>query len=220
MDTSMRSLLRMIDPGRRKAMNKRRAIVGAVVLALSAVALWAFGWLGGTDPAVAELQQMGDQMWNQDLPEAQRDQLRDDFRERMRALSDDQRRAFFDGNRDQWMRRVEQRMDEFFALPPSGQQERLDEILDRMQQWRQNPSRNANTRDRGGDRGDERRGRDGWRNMTEAQRDERSKRRLDRTSPKLRAQFSEFRRRLDERSKQRGLGEVPGWGFRGGGRGA
>jgi hypothetical protein len=155
---------------------------------------------------------MGDQMWNRDLPDAQRDQLRDDFRQRMSSLSDDQRRAFFDANRGQWMQRVQQRMDEFFALAPADQQKRLDEILNQMQQRRLNrPNDGARDGRRDG------RGRGDWANMTEAQRDERAKRRLDRTSPKLRAQFSEFRRRLDERSKERGMGEVPGWGFRGGG---
>jgi hypothetical protein len=202
-------------------MDKRKLIIGTVLMILlAAVAAWALGFIGGTDPAVAELQQMGEQMWNRGLPEAQRDQLRDDFRERMRALSDDQRSAFFDANRDQWMLGVQRRMDEFFALPVADQQKRLDEILDRMQQWRQTRGQDGGARDasaRDGRR--DGRGRGGWQNMTEAQRDERSKRRLDRTSPKLRAQFSEFRRRLDERSKQRGMGEVPGWGFRGGGRG-
>jgi hypothetical protein len=193
-------------------MNKRKIAIGALSILVLAAAAWACSLFDGTDPAVAELQQMGDQMWNRDLPDAQRDQLRDDFRQRMSSLSDDQRRAFFDANRGQWMQRVQQRMDEFFALAPADQQKRLDEILNQMQQRRLNrPNDGARDGRRDG------RGRGDWANMTEAQRDERAKRRLDRTSPKLRAQFSEFRRRLDERSKERGMGEVPGWGFRGGG---
>ena len=54
--------------------------------------------------------------------------------------------------------------------------------------------------------------------MSEAQRDERSKRRLDSTSPKMRAQFSELRRRLDERAQQRGVKLEDPWGGRFGGR--
>lgn len=194
-------------------MNRRKIITGAIVIVMLAAGAWAFGLFRGTDPAVAELQQIGEQMFNRDLPDAQRDQLRDNFRDRIRALSDDQRRAFFDANRGQWMGRIERRMDEFFAMSPADQQKRLDEILNRMNEPRQRPPEGAR-RDRNGSGG-----RGGWGNMTEAQREERSKRRLDRTSPKIRAQFSEFRRRLDERAKQRGIGELPGWGFPGGRRG-
>jgi hypothetical protein len=190
-------------------MNKRKLIIGAATVAVLAVVACAWGFLGGTDPAVAELQQMAEKAFDSDMPESQRDQFRDDFRERMRALSDNQRQAFFDANRDRWMQRIEERMDEFFALPAAEQQKRLDEILDRMSRPREDRSQGADR----GDRGRDSRGPGNWANMTEAQRDERSKRRLDQTSPKLRAQFSEFRRRLDERSKQRGMGERPRRGF-------
>ena len=189
-------------------MNKRKVTLGLVVLLVVVGAAWAFGLFGGADPAVAELQQMGDQMWNRDLPDGQRDQLRDDFRQRMQSMTDQQRDAFFDANRDQWMGRMEQRMDEFFAMSQADQQKRLDEMLDRMRQPRTGQRPNPG----GGDRG-------GWANLTEAQRDERSKRRLDRTSPKIRAQFTEFRRRLDDRAKQRGVNppSMGGWGGRRGG---
>ena len=188
-------------------MNQRKLMIGAMVVLLIAAGAWALGLFGGADPAVAELQQMGEQMFDRDLPDAQRDQLRDDFRERIRSLSDEQRRAFFETNRDRWMGRIEQRMDEFFVMSPADQQQRLDEILDRMTQPRTDRQN-----------GDGRRGRGNWGNMTEAQRDERAKRRLDNTSPKLRAQFSEFRRRLEDRAGQRGITNLPDWG--GGRRGA
>jgi hypothetical protein len=181
-------------------MDKRKVTIGTVVVVLLAVvSAWALGLFGGTDPAVAELQQMGERMFDGDLPEAERDQLRGDFRERIRSLSDEERRAFFDASRDRWMGRIEQRMDEFFAMPPADQQQRLDEILDRMNR----PRTERPGRDRGG--------RGNWGTMSEAQRDERSKRRLDRTSPKLRAQFTEFRRRLEDRANARGM-TVPDWG--------
>lgn len=200
-------------------MKKHKLIVGAATIAILAAVALVWGFLGGTDPAVAELQQMAEQAFDRDLPEAERDQFRDDFRERMRALSDDQRQAFFDANRDHWMQRGEERMNEFFALPPADQQKRLDEILDRMAQPRENRPRDANRGGGGRDRVSDGRGRGNWGSMTEAQRDERSKRRLDQTSPKARAQFSEFRQRLEQRAKERGMGELPGWGFPGGRRG-
>lgn len=212
-------------------MKKRKAILcGAVVVLLAGTAAWALGVFNRTDPAVAELQQIGSQMWDRTLPEAQHNQIRDDFRQRMESLTDDQRRAFFDANRDQWTGQMQKRMDEFFAMSKADQQKRLDEIINRMVQARNSPQLNANSRnqqnatgvnqqnprsrDANGNRGDRR-------NMSEAQRDERAKKRLDRTTPKMRAQFSEFRKQLEARAQQRGisLGDQRG-GFSGGfGRG-
>ena len=56
--------------------NEKRLLVRTVILVLVAAA-WAFGLFGGTDPAIAKLQEIGDQMNDQNLPDAQRDQLRD-----------------------------------------------------------------------------------------------------------------------------------------------
>jgi len=202
-------------------MDRRKLIAGVAAIVVLVAGAWALGIFGGADPAAAELQQLGAQMFDPGVPEPQRDQLRDDFRKRMGAMSDDQRRAFFDANRDQWMGRIEQRMDAFFEMSPADQQKRLDEIINRMIEPGNQARPNA-----GGNRGGWGGGAvgGGWSggggNMTEAQRDERAKSRLDRTSPKMRAQLPEFRRRLDERAKERGIGELPGWGFPGGGRGA
>jgi hypothetical protein len=96
-------------------------------------------------------------------------------------------------------------------MSPAEQQKRLDEIINRMSQPRQ-PRSNGRGEQAG--RGEGRGGGD-RNNMTEAQRDERSKRRLDRSSPKMRAQFAEFRKKLDARAKERGLPNLPGWGFDG-----
>jgi hypothetical protein len=191
-------------------MNKRKWIISSFVLLLLVVAgAWAFGLFGSTDPAIAKLQEIGDQMNAPNLQDAQRDQLRDQFRTQMRSLTDEQRRAFFDSNRDQWQMRSAQRMNEYFALSKADQIKRLDEIINRSaQQQKQNQGQNANRG--GGSRG----------NMSEAQREERSKRRLDSTSPKMRAQYAEFRKQLDQRAAQRGVKMDNGWGRGGfGGRG-
>jgi hypothetical protein len=190
-------------------MDKRKTTVIVVVLLLLALGAWAFGLLGGTDPAIAALEQLRDQMSNRSLPDGQRQQLRDDFRARLGSLSDDQRRAFFQSGRQFWMQRAEQRMDEFFTLTASDQQRQLDEMLSRMSARRnQAPGANRQQRRSAGPGSDGGRGR----NMTDAQRDERAKRRLDHSSPKMRAQFAEFRRRLNERAQQRGIdpGNLPG----------
>jgi uncharacterized membrane protein len=195
-------------------MNKRRAIISCVLsIMLVGFAAWAFGFFNRSNPAVAELQQLGSQMWDRSLPDDQRNQLRTDFRQRMESMTDDQRRAFFDANRDQWTGRMQQRMDEYFAMPKADQQKRLDEILNRIAQAQKSQQQNASSqRNRGAGNS-----RGGGRNMTDAQREERSKRRLDRTTPKMRAQFSEFRRQLDSRAQQRGiqLGDQRGRDFGG-----
>jgi hypothetical protein len=193
-------------------MTKRRAIISSVLtLLLIFVAAWAFGFFNRTDPAIAELQQIGSQMWDKNLPDAERNQLRTDFRQRMESMTDEQRRAFFDANRNQWAGRSQQRMDEYFAMSKADQQKRLDEIINRMVQAQNSQSPNASGQsNRGANRG-------GGRNMTAAQREERSKRRLDNTTPRQRAQFTEFRKQLDSRAQQRGiqLGDQRGRGFGG-----
>jgi len=176
-------------------------ISSVLTLLLVCVVAWAFGFFRGEDPQIAELQRIGSQMWDKNLPDADRNQLRTDFRQRMDSMTDEQRRAFFDANRNQWTGRAQQRMDEFFALSKTEQQKRLDDILNRMVQAKNSPQQNSNGR---GNRGANS-NRGSGRNMTAAQREERSKRRLDSTSPKMRAQFSEFRKQLDQRAQQRGI---------------
>jgi hypothetical protein len=181
-------------------MKQRNLIITVLIVGTLAVAAWAFGFLGGTDPAIAELQQMAAQAFGQDLSVAQEAELRQQFRQKMDGLTPEQRESFFDANRDRWMQRMETRMNGFFAMSPAEQQKRLDGIIDQMNRPRDSRAQNG-----GGDRG-------GWGNMTEAQRDERSKRRLDQTSPKMRAQFTEFRKKLEVRAKERGISQLPGWG--------
>lgn len=211
-------------------MTKRRAIIGGVVMILLLVGSgWAFGLFSGSDPAIAELQQIGSKMWDRSVPEAERNQLRGDFRQRMESLSDDQRRSFFDASRGQWAGREQQRMDDFFKMSKADQQKRLDEILDRIVKGRASQQQNATgvnlqngqqNQANGGQSG--RRGANssrGPRDQSAAAREERSKRRLDRTTPAMRAQFTQFRKQLDTRAQQRGIslgdqrgGGMPGFG--------
>jgi hypothetical protein len=184
--------------------NRTKIVWSCAILLLALIAAWFFGWLG-SDPAIAKLQELGEQMSDDNLPDAQRDQLRDQWRQQMQSLSGDQRRAYFNANRDGWQQRSQQRMDEFFGLPKGEQQKRLDEMLGRMNRPRGNDQRRGDGRSAsGGSGGGSRAGR------TEAQREERSKRRLDRSTPKMRAQYAEFRRLLNQRAQQLGV-QVNGW---------
>jgi hypothetical protein len=196
-------------------MIKRRGILsGVLTLVLVVFAAWALGFFHQTDPAIAELQDLSGKMRDASLTDAQRNQMRTDFRQRLDSLSEDERRAFFNSNRNEWNQRTQQRMDEYFAMSKADQQKRLDEILNRMVQARNSQQQqNANGQ---GSRGAS--GNRGGRNMTDAERQQRSKQRLDNTTPKQRAQFAEFRKQLDTRAQQRGiqLGDQRGRGFGGG----
>lgn len=186
-------------------MKKNHLAIGATVLAVLLVAAWALGFLGGTDPAVASAIQLSEQAFNSNASEAERDQSRAQLRTIVEGFTPQQRDAFFSANRGQFEQRAEQRMKEFFAMSKADQQKRLDEMINRMMQPGDRGAGGPPGRGRGGDRG-------GRGNLTEAQRDERSKRRLDRSSPQMRAQFAEFRKKLDARAKERGISQLPGWG--------
>jgi hypothetical protein len=179
--------------------NRTKIAWGSMILFLALIAAWWLGWLGGADPAIARLQELSEQMSDQ-LPDAERDQLRDQWRQQMQSLSDEQRRAYFNANRDGWQARQQQRMDEFFGLPKNEQQKRLDEMIGRMNRPRGNDRRRGDGRTASGARGG-----GGRAGRTESQREERSKRRLDGSTPKMRAQFAQFRRMLNERAQQLGV---------------
>jgi len=186
-------------------MNKRGAVISSVILLLViAAAAWAYF---RTDPVVAEMQMLQDQLFaNRDLPEAERRAHWDNFRQRMDGLTDAQRSDLRSAGRDRWEQFAQQRMDQFFQLSPADQRKQLDEMIDRMENRDRTPNPNAGRGGRGG----------GGRNLSDAQRAQRGKERLDRTSPKMRAQFTEFRRLLNDRRAERGL--PPSEGRPGGGR--
>jgi hypothetical protein len=192
-------------------MEKRKFSIAVVAVLLLAGAAWAYSRIGRTDPVVAEMQQLRDQMFqNRDLPEADRRAQWQDFRQRMDGLTDAQRAALRDGGREQWQQFGQQRMNEFFALPRAEQNKRLDDMIDRMMAREKERQQNPNANQRGGGRGGNRG------NLTDAQRDQRRKERLDRTDPKMRAQFTEFGRRMNERRAERGLPPMQGGPGRGG----
>lgn len=197
-------------------MDKRKAIVACIVVFLLGVgAAWALGYIGD-DPALAELQHMREQMSDDDLSDAHRQRLRDEFRARMDGLSEAQRDAFRDRGREQWQEQAQRRMDEFFELPPADQKKRLDDMIDRMVERQKERQKNPNANNGGG----QGRGNGGGRNMTQAQRDQRAKERIARTDPKSRAQRDVFRQMMGDRMKQRGISPPPdgGRGPWGGGR--
>jgi len=182
-------------------MNKKKTAIGAVMLALVVGAGWALGFFDTTDPQVAELQKLREETFgrmDQMSDEERRSQFQE-FRQRVEGLSEDQRREFFESSREGFQQVRVQRMDQFFAMTPEEQTKRLNELIDRMEEWRANRGQGGGW-GRGGGRG----------NMTAAQRDQHSKQRLDRSTPEMRAKMDRFRDMMNERREERGLEPIDG----------
>lgn len=210
-------------------MDKKKAIIGVIaVLFIGIGAAWAMGYFHRTDPAFAELQQLRDQM--RTAPDADRQGLRDQFRQKMEGLTDDQRREFFQSNRGQFRQDMRRQMNEFFAMSPADQKKRLDEMIDRnIKRQKERAAQGGGQGGPGGGGGGAiggaagGGGRGGGGNrtaQTDGQREQRQKSRLDNSDPVERGQQDKFRQMMGDRMQQRGI--QPGQGGGGpwmGGRG-
>ncbi len=176
-------------------MNKKLAVAATLILALLAGVGWAL--FSGEDVEVAEANQMRDELFQkvETMSPEERRTGREAIREITRDFSQDQRRAFGRGMRQFFMKRV----DKLLAMPTEEQSKELDKWIDRMEDMR------ANREARGdGGRGD--RGGD----LSQAERDQRRKQRLDRTTPEMRAKRDRMKDLINERREERGLEPIEG----------
>lgn len=126
-------------------------------------------------------------------------------RVRRDELSDQQRRRLRENMHSTLRAHMEQRLNEYFELPPGEQTAYLDRMIDRMYQRRERRDRDGGRADAGragrrdGDSDRHRRG--GRRGPTP----ERLKRRLEHSTPEMRAKFVEFRKALRRRMEERGI---------------
>lgn len=178
-------------------MKKKHVVIASVITLLLVGVVWAL--YNRPDPAVAEAKQMRDEMLkNMDSMTGQERRAQfETLRDRMRDFTPEQRREFGSGMRQFMMQRV----DRILALPPDQQRAELDRIIDQMEEFRQNREPRGERPDRGG-------------NMSAAQRDQRRKQGLDRTTPEMRGKMDAMRDLLNDRRNERGLEPM-----RGGGRG-
>lgn len=186
------------------------------VVAVGAGAAWAI-YFPREDPQLAVVQDLGKQMREAEkLPDDQRRALRDQFRAEMEKLSEEERDRLWRERRAGFQRQMEQRMLEVLSLPPEQQAAVLDRHIDEMEkrrkEWESRSQQRGGERKEGpggaakegGKEGSQAGGRgSGTRERTGA--NSGRNRRLDRTSPKQRAQMTEYRRLMNERRKQRGL---------------
>lgn len=197
--------------------NKKKIAIGVTALLLIAAGVWAFSG-DGVDPAVAALEAQRETMFSPNATDTDRAA----FRAQIDALTDAQRRQFFERGRPDMERRMAERMNEMFNQPPEqlrreAKQRAADIIADRA-------TRGADdNRGPGGPPGSGPGGPGGRGPMTDAQRDSMRKQMLDNIPSQTRAQFSEFRKMINDELKSKGQEEMSGrdmramFGGRGGG---
>ncbi len=176
-------------------MNKKHALSATVILVLLVGLAWAL--FSGEDAELAEAKQMRDELFQKadTMSTEERHAGREAIRERMQDFSPDQRREFGQGMRQFFMQRV----DKLLAMSPEVQTQEIDKMIDRMEEMRGN--REA--------RGDDRRGNRGG-DMSSAERDQRRKQRLDRSTPEMRAKMDAMKDLINQRREDRGLEPIEG----------
>ncbi|QDT70322.1 hypothetical protein MalM25_32690 [Planctomycetes bacterium MalM25] len=175
---------------------KKWAIAGGTLLALLA-GVWVglFGLFD--DPALAELQREFDAS----IARGDGPPPRDQMRERLDGLSDQQRRRFFMRNRETMMQEMSGRMTEVLNLPPEERRREIAARADRVMEARANGD--ADNRPPGPPGGG-RPGGPGGRDRGDMSQSDRMKSIADRTTPEMRGAFSETKRLIDEELANRG----------------
>jgi len=184
-------------------MEKKHFIAAAIILVLLGGVGWAL--FSGEDKEFLEVEQKRDDLF-QKIDSLTPDQRRAEFealREQTRDFSDEQKRSLREGGR----RFMMQRVDQLLAMPKDQQREEIDKFIDQMEARRN--AREANGDEgRGGPGGDRDRGRD----LSSAERDQRRKERLDRSTPAMRGKMDAMKDLLNERREERGLAPIEGGG--------
>ena len=190
-------------------MNKKWIVAILAALVLVAVGGWAAGLFDGTDPKVAELEQLRDESFKRadDLSDEERRVQMEGFREKVQDLNEDQRREFMESSRPIMQQFFIRQMHNFFEKTPEEQQADLDQWIDRMEQFRKAREAAGNQDGPGGGPGG---GPGNRQNLSPQQRDQWAKQMLDRTSPELRAMATTFFSMLNERRQERGLEPIEG----------
>ncbi|MEM8947047.1 MAG: hypothetical protein AAGD11_17875 [Planctomycetota bacterium] len=175
-------------------MEKKHIIVATLIVALLAGVGWAL-W-SGDDAEMVEAKQMQSEMLQkmESMSPDERRESRDNFRQMAQGLSEDQRRQLGEGFRRFFM----QRMDQLLAMPREQQIQEIDQLIQRMEERRQSG---------GGGEGRPDRGRGGG---SQAERDQRHKQMLDRTSPDQRAKMDKIKDLINDRREELGLEPMKG----------
>jgi exonuclease VII large subunit len=214
-------------------MNGKKWVLATVLLLLLAGGAGAY-YAFRTDPQVALVMDLGKQMRNEDLSREDRGKLFGQMREAMDQLTDEQRqqvRQQFERNND-WRKREQQKMNEFFAMSKKDQVKQLDKDIDEMVKRRKEWEKRRQERDAdrakqqaggaiGGNNGNTGGGngnRGGGGGGGGGDRGQQRRLSLDSSSASSQAQRAEYGRMMASRMQQRGIPMTGGPGGPGGGR--
>ncbi len=174
--------------------------MGLLLLAAAGFAVWFF-WPRGEDPEVARVRGLMEERFNANSPpnDAERQQLRQEKRTAMESLNDAQRSQLREAMGQNFRRRMETTINQYFELPKNQRVAYLDQQIDRMDQARGMfgqggggpPGLGGGPGGPGGPGGD-------------AGGVSRRRRMLDRTTPEQRVKFSEYMEALQKRRTQLG----------------
>ena len=195
-------------------MRKKRIVIGAVVVGVTSLfAAWLFGWFS-SNAALAEVQQLQAKMADPNMKDADRQALMQQMRDKMQALSPDARRAAFEAGQQMFEKRELEHIKQLLAMSPADRNNALDADIDRMEKMRaQRDAANANGAQAGGPGQNGAGGRRGPRgNMTDDQRVDRLRNRLDRSTPEMRATRNAYMQLVNVRRQQRGMPPITGRG--------
>jgi hypothetical protein len=209
-------------------MTKWKWISLLVVVILAAGITWAY-WPDAQedelDPKLAPIEQQMKKLRDPSLKlsEQERSTLREEVHQQIESLEPEERRELFASRRREFRQRMQNRLDEFFEAPPEQRTAVLDRHIREMEQRRREfertraqgvgPPFGGFGPGRGGFPGAGGRGPAGGgppgQGPTEEQRNQRRRRLLDNTTPRERAQVTEYFREVQQRRKELGLPERP-----------
>lgn len=178
--------------------SRKRSIVCTATFGLLVLLSWYF-W---PDWHLARAKELRDRLSSGELSGEERQQLRVELREEMRQVAPDKRRELW---RDQGKKRLEA----YFALSPRQKKTYLDNMIREMEERRREWQANASKAGTGDQPAPPPR-----RSLTQEERDQRRKARLDDSTPEERVMRHEFFHDLQVRRQQLGLPTGPGgpWG--------
>jgi hypothetical protein len=172
-------------------------------------------------PQLAKVQELQKQLWDSGDGRPPRE-LREQYEAELDKLPEAQREQVRQEDRRRMMKPFQDRIDRYFALPAGPQRKaeldkqikEFEDLWKRREERRQERDRDGKknaSRERGGPNGGQggkgqARGGDG-RDRSVRMRD-----RLASTSPEQRAKMAEYRRAIEERRKELGLPTRPRWG--------
>lgn len=194
-----------------KKMVKKIAITTTAIAVTVLAAGWLFGWFS-EDPAVAEVRDMQAKLADPNLKPDDRRAMFQNIRSKMESLSPAVRQELWENNRQAFEKRMQQHVNELLAMSAKDRAKALDADIDRMQKMqaqRQADAQNNPNAQNGGQRQGNR-----GQSLSDDQRMERQRNRLERTTPEMRATRQAYVQMLDQRLKERGLPPMQPGGFR------